>query len=63
MCIRDRLKESPACIVSADEIISLNMEKTLKNFEQIPFRAEKILELNPNHEIFKRTLKNYCAFS
>lgn len=51
--LTDKLKESPACIVSADEIISLNMEKTLKNLEQIPFRAEKILELNPNHEIFK----------
>jgi len=50
--LTDKLKEFPACIVSADEVISLNMEKTLKNFEQIPFKTEKILELNPNHEIF-----------
>lgn len=57
--LTDKLKDSPACVVSADEVISLNMEKTLKNLEQIPFRAEKILELNPNHEIFKIMEKIY----
>jgi molecular chaperone HtpG len=29
------------------------MEKTLKNLEQLPFEAEKILELNPDHQVFK----------
>jgi len=51
--LTDKLKESPACIVSANEAISLNMEKTLKNLEQLPFEAEKILELNPDHQVFK----------
>jgi len=51
--LTDKLKDSPVCIVSANEAVSLNMEKTLKNLEQLPFEAEKILELNPNHQIFK----------
>ncbi|PNR96646.1 molecular chaperone HtpG [Petrotoga sp. 9PWA.NaAc.5.4] len=51
--LTNKLKESPACIVSANEAISLKMERTLKNLEQLPFEAEKVLELNPNHEIFR----------
>lgn len=48
-----RLKESPVCLVSG-EGLSLEMEKVLK---QMPdsgnMKAEKILEINPEHELFK----------
>ena len=48
-----RLKEAPVCLVSG-EGVSLEMEKVLKhvpNGENV--KAERILELNPDHEIFE----------
>jgi molecular chaperone HtpG len=48
-----RLKESPVCLVSG-EGLSLEMEKVLKsmpNSQEI--KAERILEINPDHELFK----------
>ena len=48
-----RLKESPVCLVSG-EGLSMEMEKVLKNMPQNPdVKASKILEINPNHELFK----------
>ena len=51
--ISSRLKNNPVCLV-ADEGISLEMEKYLS---QLPgdqkAKATKILEINPNHDIFK----------
>ncbi|MBE6125755.1 MAG: molecular chaperone HtpG [Erysipelotrichaceae bacterium] len=51
--ISSRLKNNPVCLV-ADEGISLEMEKYLS---QMPgdqkAKATKILEINPNHDIFK----------
>ena len=51
--ISSRLKNNPVCLV-ADEGISLEMEKYLK---QLPngegAKANKILEINPDHDIFK----------
>ena len=48
-----RLSDSPVCLVSG-EGLSLEMEKVLK---QIPnatdVKAERILEINPNHPLFK----------
>ncbi|MCX8059477.1 MAG: molecular chaperone HtpG [Spirochaetes bacterium] len=52
-----KLKESPACVVSASEHMSLQMEKILSEFEKIDFpKIDKILEINPEHEVYK-TLK------
>ncbi|MGE4321366.1 MAG: molecular chaperone HtpG [Acholeplasmataceae bacterium] len=54
-----RLKDSPVCLVSG-EGLSMEMEKILK---QMPnqgndmMKAEKILEINPEHPIFKSMLK------
>lgn len=47
-----RLKDSPVCLVSA-EGISMEMEKVLKNLpNNKEATATKILEINPNHELF-----------
>lgn len=57
--ISSRLKNNPVCLV-ADEGISLEMEKYLS---QLPgdqqAKATKILEINPNHDIFKVLQKVY----
>ena len=54
-----RLKESPVCLVSG-EGLSMEMEKVLQN---IPTgkeaKATKILEINPNHDLFKTLEKVY----
>ena len=51
--ISKRLTDSPVCLVSSDGV-SFEMEKVLA---QIPnsqkTKANKILEINPNHELFK----------
>lgn len=55
--ISSRLKQNPICLVS-DDGLSIEMEKILSqgpNAQQI--KANKILELNPNHDVFN-TLKN-----
>ncbi len=47
-----RLKESPVCLVSG-EGVSLEMEKILKQMPNASdIKADKILEINPNHELF-----------
>lgn len=55
--LSSRLKTHPVCLVS-DEGISMEMEKVLA---QAPngnnLKATKILEINPNHEIFKTLQK------
>jgi molecular chaperone HtpG len=58
--ISSRLKKSPVCITSGKNGLSLNAENVLKEAGQDPFggiKSEKILELNPEHNIFK-TLKS-----
>jgi len=48
--ISTRLKSHPVCLVSDGEI-SIEMEKTLKQMNQ-DAKAIKILEINPDHELF-----------
>ena len=48
-----RLNDSPVCLVSG-EGLSLEMEKILKSMpNQNEIKAEKTLEINPNHDLFK----------
>lgn len=48
-----RLKDSPVCLVSG-EGLSLEMEKILKSMpNQNEVKAERILEINPDHDLFK----------
>lgn len=54
-----RLTDSPVCLVS-DDGISFEMEKVIANLpNQEKPKATKILEINPNHEIFKALEKIY----
>ena len=55
--ISNRLKTSAVCLVSGDSGISLSMEQILAEMDKSTFKANRILELNPDHEIFT-TLKN-----
>ncbi len=54
-----RLKESPVCLVSGEDL-SFEMEKVIN---QMPgdqeLKAKKILEINPQHELFKAIEKIY----
>lgn len=57
--ISSRLKSHPVCLVS-DEGISLEMEKVLSQAPNSQgIKANKILEINPDHEIFKTLQKSY----
>ena len=55
--ISNRLKSSAVCLVSADNGISLSMEQILSEMNNTMFKASRILEINPNHELFA-TLKD-----
>ena len=51
--ISTRLTESPVCLVSGDGI-SFEMEKVMNDLPNgSNIKAERILEINPNHPIFK----------
>ncbi len=55
--ISTRLKSHPVCL-SNDQGLSLDMEKVLKGMNQGEnIRAERILELNPNHPLFEALKK------
>lgn len=54
-----RLKESAVCLVSG-EGLSLEMEKILKTMpNQTDVKADRILEINPDHELFSALNKIY----
>ena len=53
----NRLKSSAVCLVSADNGVSISMEQILANTNNTMFKAKRILEINPNHEVFN-VLKN-----
>jgi molecular chaperone HtpG len=55
--ISSRLKSSAVCLVSDDTGISLSMEQILSEMNKTMFKASRILELNPDHEVFA-ALKN-----
>ena len=58
--ISSRLKSSAVCLVSGDDGISLSMEQILAEMDKSMYKAKRILELNPDHELFA-TLKNLFA--
>ena len=53
VCLSKRLTDSPVCLVSGDGL-SFEMERVMN---QMPMgnevKADKVLEINPHHEIFK----------
>lgn len=70
--ISNRLKSSAVCLVSGDDGISLAMEQVFAEANNPMFKARRILEINPHHEVFARLkdlyeqsgeeemLKDYC---
>lgn len=50
--ISNRLKSSAVCLVSDNNGISVSMEQILAEMNNTMFKASRILELNPNHEVF-----------
>lgn len=57
--LSERLTDSAVCLVSKDGL-SFEMEKVIANMPQNDKpKAEKILEINPNHELFKALEKIY----
>ena len=59
--LSNRLKSQPVCLVS-DEFLSIDMEKALKAMNQ-DVKANKILEINPDHDLFKALSKEYSENS
>lgn len=71
--ISNRLKSSAVCLVSGDNGISLAMEQVFAEANNPMFKASRILEINPHHDLFTRlqaifqedaasdTFKDYCG--
>ena len=59
--ISSRLKSHPVCLVADENGISLDMEKYLSKLPDSTqaMKATKILEVNPDHDIFKVLQKTY----
>lgn len=59
--LSSRLSDSPVCLVSG-EGMSFEMEKVFSQMNQgVPYKAKRILELNPNHELFKALENIYSS--
>ncbi len=56
--LSNRLKTYPACLVS-DDNLSIDMERILRQLNQENVKANKILEINPDHELFRVLKKMY----
>ncbi|AGB41632.1 molecular chaperone of HSP90 family [Halobacteroides halobius DSM 5150] len=54
-----RLKSSAVCLVSGDAGLSMSMEKVLEKMNQNMGQAQRILEINPNHELFNKLEQIY----
>ncbi len=52
--LTSRLKSGAVCLATGKTGPSLNMEKTFAAMNNNFFKATRILELNPNHELFKK---------
>ncbi|MCK8824636.1 molecular chaperone HtpG [Fuchsiella alkaliacetigena] len=49
-----RLKSSAVCLVSGDMGMSMSMEKVLQRMDKNMGQAQRILEINPQHELFNK---------
>jgi molecular chaperone HtpG len=58
--VSQRLKSHPVCLASEGEI-SIEMEKVLSAmpYNEQKVKADKVLEINPNHEVFKALIAAY----
>ncbi len=53
-----RLVDAPCCLSSEGEL-SFEMERVLKNQNHSEVKAERVLELNPNHPVFNKLEEAY----
>lgn len=56
-----RLKSSAVCLVADEAGPSLAMEQTFADMKNPLFKAKRILEINPHHELFKRLQQLHTA--
>lgn len=56
--ISSKLVSSPACISTAEGGMNLRMEKFLIEQKQLHSKSAKVLEINPNHQIFKKIMSS-----
>lgn len=57
MRVSSRLKKHAVCL-AADGALSLEMEKVLNNMPgEHGMKAERVLELNPEHPVFEKLIK------
>ena len=52
--ISTRLKSSAVCLVADEAGPSLSMEQTFADMKNPMFKAKRILEINPHHDLFQR---------
>ncbi len=52
--VTNRLTDSPACLVSSEDGLSMNLERLLKAAGQAVPASKPILEVNPSHPIVQR---------
>lgn len=57
--LSSRLKESAACLVTADDAMDPRMEQILERLGQHKGQSQRILELNPEHPTVKAVLDRY----
>ena len=59
--ISNRLKSSAVCLVADEQGPSLSMEQTFAEMNNPMFKAKRILEINPHHELFSRLQSLHAA--
>ena len=59
--VSQRLKTSAVCLVADEMGPSLSMEQTFAEMDNPLFKAKRILELNPHHDLFGRLQKLHEA--
>ena len=59
--LSNRLKSSAVCLVAGEQGPSLSMEQTFADMDNPLFKAKRILEINPHHDLFQRLTKLHEA--
>jgi molecular chaperone HtpG len=57
--VSNRLKSSAVCLTTSDSGISLTMEKAFAEANNSMFKAQRILEINPHHDLFNKLQNIY----
>ena len=52
----DRLTDSPVCLVAEEGDMDMNIERLLKQHNQLSEKTPRVLEINPGHALIKKLL-------